>query len=66
MNIDIGPYFLQVPSRQVGQIAIDPGSYKWKAVTVDGRYNVMNPESGGIEFEITVGPGDIHETGARW
>jgi hypothetical protein len=62
-KIDVGPYFFQVPAGQTHQIVIAPGTYKWKALSADGRWNIRNPESGGIDFEFTVAAGEVYEFG---
>lgn len=65
MNIEIGSYLLEVPPNQIGQIAIDPGTYKWKATSWDGEYRLWNRESGGTEFEVTLASGEVYQRGAR-
>jgi hypothetical protein len=66
-QIDIGPYFLEVPPRQpdqevnIGTIFVDPGTYTWSAHSVD-NYSLVD-EHGNTAFEITLGPGDMYGSG---
>lgn len=66
-QIDIGPYFLEVPPRQpdqevnIGTIFVDPGNYTWSAHSLDNYYLV--DEHGNKAFEITLGPGDSYGSG---
>jgi hypothetical protein len=66
-QIDIGPYFLEVPPRQadqevnIGTIFVDPGNYTWSAHSLDNYYLV--DEHGNKAFEITLGPGDMYGSG---
>jgi hypothetical protein len=69
-NIDIGPYFLQVPAKQPGQeyflgtIAIDPGTYTWYAQSPGGQY-FMTDDKGNKAFEFTIVAGEVYEEGVR-
>lgn len=69
-NIDIGPYFLQVPAKQPGDeygfgtVAIDPGNYTWQAHSPGGSYYIEDG-NGNRAFEFTVAVGDVFEEGVR-
>jgi tetratricopeptide (TPR) repeat protein len=66
-QIDVGPYFLEVPPRQpdqevnIGTIFVDPGTYTWSAHSLDNSSLV--DEHGNTAFEITLGPGDMYGSG---
>lgn len=66
-NVDIGPYFLQVPAKPQGQeftlasIAIDPGKYTWQAHSVSAGYYITD-QNGNKAFEFTVAAGEVYET----
>lgn len=71
-NVDIigsQSYFLAVPPNQPGQefaeatIAIDPGTYIWKAGSPLGFY--IRDATGNTDFEFSVAAGDIYPTSVR-
>jgi hypothetical protein len=71
-NVDIigsTSYFLAVPPNQPGQeyaretIAIDPGTYIWKAGSPLGYY--IRDGQGNTDFQFTVGAGEIHNASVR-
>jgi tetratricopeptide (TPR) repeat protein len=68
-NIDLGPYFLQAPPNRPGQaytlatIAIEPGSYTWQAISVDGTARISN-QSRNSAFDFSVAEGEIYTAGA--
>lgn len=65
-NIDIGPYFLQVPAKPPSReyvfdtVAIDPGTYTWQAHSPGGGYYIVDSQ-GNRAFEFTVAAGDVHK-----
>ncbi|HRV91430.1 MAG TPA: SH3 domain-containing protein [Anaerolineae bacterium] len=65
-NIDIGPYFLQVPAKPPNReyvfdtVAIDPGTYTWQAHSPGGDYYIVD-KNGNRAFEFTVATGDVHK-----
>lgn len=69
-NIDVGPYFLEVPANTggqeytTGQVAIDPGTYTWKAHSPGGGYYITDA-NGNNTFEFTVSAGQVYEEGVR-
>ena len=69
-NLDIGPYFLQVPATQSGQehaaatIAIDPGTYTWQATSPGGEWFIKMGH-GGAAAEFTVAAGDVYVESVR-
>lgn len=71
-NIDIGPYFLQVPGRapdqesSISSVVIDPGTYSWKATSADGSSIITNPNRDtGFEFRVGVGEINVESVGDR-
>lgn len=68
-NVDIGPYFLQVPARGpdqaevVSTIDIDPGTYRWQAHSPGGNYYITD-ENNNHSFEFTVAEGEVYLQGA--
>ena len=66
-NVDIGPYFLQVPANPPDQeyihatIAIEPGTYKWQAHSPGGGYYITD-EHNNTYFEFTVAAGEMYGT----
>ena len=69
-DIDVGPYFLQVPANKPGQeyaigtLAIDPGKYTWQAHSPGGGWYITNAQ-GGKSFEFTVAAGEVRTEGVR-
>lgn len=66
-NVDIGPYFLEVPANKPGQefelatIVIDPGKYTWQAHSATAGYYITDG-SGNRAFEFTVTAGEAYGT----
>ena len=64
-NVDVGSYLLQVAGNKPGQpyalatIEIDPGTYTWKAASLDGR-SVVTTQNRDRGFEFTVAAGEVH------
>ena len=64
-NIDIGPYFVQVPAKPGDKeyaeatVVIDPGTYTWKAHSPGGGYYMVDG-SGNQVFEFSVAAGEVH------
>lgn len=69
-NIDVGPYFVQVPAKPAdkeyaeGTIVIDPGTYTWKGHSPGGGY-YLGGEGGNQAFEFTVAAGEVHTEGCQ-
>jgi hypothetical protein len=71
-NVDIigeTSYFLAVPPNQPGQeyaiatIAIDPGTYSWKAGSPLGFY--IRDADGNVDFQFSVAAGKVHTVRVR-
>jgi tetratricopeptide (TPR) repeat protein len=66
-NVDIGPYFMEVPPNPPGQeyhletIVIDPGTYTWQAHSANAGYYITD-SSGNRAFEFTVAAGEVYGT----
>jgi tetratricopeptide (TPR) repeat protein len=66
-NVDIGPYFLEVPANPPGQeynlvtIVIEPGTYTWQAHSADAGYYITD-SNGNKSFEFTVAAGEAYGT----
>lgn len=69
-NIDVGPYFVQVPAKPAdkeyaeGTVVIDPGKYTWKGHSPGGGY-YLGGEGGNQACEFTVAAGEVHTEGCR-
>ncbi len=66
-NVDIGPYFLEVPPNKPGQeynlvtIVIEPGTYTWQAHSASAGYYITDG-SGNKAFEFTVAASEAYGT----
>ncbi len=66
-QIDVGPYFFEVPPKSadqeynLGTIFVDPGKYTWSAHSLSKYYLV--DDAGNRAFDITLGPGDAYGSG---
>jgi hypothetical protein len=63
-NVDVGPYFLEVPPKPVdqdlffGTKILDPGSYTWKAISADGSSRAEDANRNRA-FDFTIAAGEI-------
>lgn len=63
-NVDVGPYFIEVPPKPVDRDtffvtqAIDPGSYTWAAISPGGGKRAEDA-AGNRAFDFTVAAGEI-------
>jgi tetratricopeptide (TPR) repeat protein len=66
-DVDIGPYFMQVPPNPPDReftyttLAIEPGTYTWQAHSPGGGYYITD-QNGNKAFEFTVAAGEISGT----
>ena len=69
-NVDVGPFFMQVPARPAGEeyalevLALEPGTYTWQAHSPGGAYTITDSK-GNRSFEISVVEGEIVTHEAR-
>jgi hypothetical protein len=69
-NVDVGPYFMQVPARPGGEeyalesLALEPGTYTWQAHSPGGTFTITDSK-GNRSFEISVVEGEIVTHEAR-
>lgn len=68
-NLDIGPYFLQIPGNPPSQsstmrtLAIDPGSYTWSGRSPGGDW-IIADSNANQGFEFRVQAGQVYEASA--
>ncbi len=66
-QIDVGPYFFEVPPKSadqeynLGTVFVDPGKYTWSAHSLSKFYLV--DDNGNRSFDITLNAGDAYGSG---